>query len=338
MKNKYIKYIICFFSILSIVVSPALSISACELCNEEIRALDSSFGASVVHGVSFVMVDVDSGDVFPCHFSGVREIDNDRGAQLILTPETPIKVGQRFQILVTLKIENDAYLSDTNFVKGSYRVGFATERFRILQDSTGESSDYLAYTYRSNCLDNPKYSQFGTIKYVNTQYGYYADSIYTINKAGEVYDYYRTNLYIQATTNFYSFSLLLYYWDFDIMSQSEYAAEKIIQNQNENTDKLINAGEDIKQPDFNNTNNSLDDTTKQMNKIDGAYKIDSTSTNKSLSQGKDFMLGTDMQRASIQVKNWIEKFASDNISISGFLISCMVLGVCFWVIGRKARK
>ena len=348
MKTKFIIFLTCFFSIISIVASPALVVSADALFDEEIQALDCSFGDSVVNGVSMVLYNVETGDVTPLYFNGVREVDNDRGAQLIISSDTPFKAGERFLILVTLRIDNDSYLSPTNYIKGSYRIGFANERFRIIKDNTGDNNSYLAYTYRSNGRDKTNYEQFGSISYVDTQYGHYADSIYTVNKPGEVFDYYRTALYLQATTSgFYSFSLLLYYWDFDVMSITEYVAnsvienqddntDKIIQNQNENTDKILNFGEDIDQPDFDSANNDLDDTTNQMNKIESQYKLDKDDTQKSLNQGKDFIIGTDMQKASIQVKNWIEKFGSDNVVISGFLISCMALGVCFWVIGRKS--
>ena len=111
---------------------------------------------------------------------------------------------------------------------------------------------------------------------------------------------------------------------------------QIIQNQNENTDKILNFGSDKSQPDFGSTNGKLDDTVGQIESIEGSYQIDQAATNTALSTGTSFLQGSDMQRASIQVKTWIERFSSENRVFTGFLIAAMVLGLCFWVIGRKA--
>ena len=113
-------------------------------------------------------------------------------------------------------------------------------------------------------------------------------------------------------------------------------AQAIQDNQNSNTDRLINAGSDKAQPDFDSTNGQLDDTVGQIESIEGSYQIDQAATNTALSTGSSFLQGSDMQRASIQVKTWIERFSSENRVVTGFLIAAMVLGLCFWVIGRKA--
>lgn len=120
-----------------------------------------------------------------------------------------------------------------------------------------------------------------------------------------------------------------------ITSQNQ-NTDKIIQNQQENTDKLLDAGSDVEQPDFSGTNGEIDNTVGQIESVEGSYQIDQAATQEALNSGNSFLQGTDMQRAQVQVKTWIEKFTSDNSVISGFLIAAMVLGLCFWVIGRKA--
>lgn len=109
-----------------------------------------------------------------------------------------------------------------------------------------------------------------------------------------------------------------------------------IQNDNLNTDRILDAGSDNAQPDFDSANGKLDDTVGQIESIEGSYQIDQAATNTALSTGSSFLQGSDMQRASIQVKTWIERFSSENRVVTGFLIAAMVLGLCFWVIGRKA--
>lgn len=124
----------------------------------------------------------------------------------------------------------------------------------------------------------------------------------------------------------------------DIQANADKNASQIQANQDKNTDKVINAGENVAQPGFDSTNGAVDNTTSTMQSIEGQYQIDSTATQSALSQGTTFLGGSDMQRASIQVKTWIERFSTENKIITGFLISAMVLGLCFWVIGRKSFR
>lgn len=131
-------------------------------------------------------------------------------------------------------------------------------------------------------------------------------------------------------------SIFYFYLSEVNLKLTEPGSTAIIENQNENTDKILNAGDDVPQPDFDNTNDSIDNTVGKINSIEGQYKIDADATQSALSEGNNFILGTDMQKASIQVKNWIERFGNENIVISGFLVAAMVLGLCFWVIGRKS--
>lgn len=110
----------------------------------------------------------------------------------------------------------------------------------------------------------------------------------------------------------------------------------IIANQNANVSKIIGAGSDVAQPDFAGTNSSLDGTVHSIENIEGNYQLDQTATTSTLNEGTNFLSGTQMQRASLQVKSWIERFTSENQVITGFLISALCLGLCFWVIGRKS--
>ncbi len=89
------------------------------------------------------------------------------------------------------------------------------------------------------------------------------------------------------------------------------------------------------QPDFESTDSAIEDTTNQMNNLESDYKINQSETNSALSLGTSFVSGTDMQAASIQVKNWIERVFNENTVYGGFILAALGLGVCFWIIGRK---
>lgn len=98
------------------------------------------------------------------------------------------------------------------------------------------------------------------------------------------------------------------------------------------------AGSGTAQPDFGSTNSALDSTTAEMQAVENGYKIDEAATTQELNKGSAFISSTDMQRASVQVKSWIEEFASENKVFSSFLVAALCLGLCFWVIGRKTSK
>lgn len=121
-----------------------------------------------------------------------------------------------------------------------------------------------------------------------------------------------------------------------ILGNQNQNAQDIQDNQDKNTDRILGAGSDIAQPDFDSTNGQIDSTVDTMQSIEGEYQIDAEETQTALDKYLSFREGTDMQRASIQVKNWIEGFYMDNVSYGAFLVAAMVLGLCFWIIGRKA--
>ena len=100
-------------------------------------------------------------------------------------------------------------------------------------------------------------------------------------------------------------------------------------------DQIADIGSDISQPDFGSTNDSLGTIADDLKSFDEEYKIDMEQTSSDLESGMSTLNGTDMQQASIQVKNWIERFANENTVYTGFLIGGLTLAVCFWVIGRK---
>ena len=109
-------------------------------------------------------------------------------------------------------------------------------------------------------------------------------------------------------------------------------------NQDKNTEKILGAGDGVSQPDFDGTNSNIDGTTSDINQIEGDYQIDTDEVQSSLSEFDKFSKSADMNRASIQVKKWIERFFDDNTVVSGFLVAVMCLSLCFWVIGRKAGR
>lgn len=122
----------------------------------------------------------------------------------------------------------------------------------------------------------------------------------------------------------------------DIIDSQKENTEEIIENQNENTDKILNAGSDVAQPDFDSTNDDINNTVGQMTEIEDSYKIDQATTEAALNEGSSFWQGSDMSRASVQVKNWIERFGNENTVMYGFFIAVMTLSLCFWILGRKA--
>lgn len=339
MKSKFLK-LVSVLCVLVIIASSSLFSVSANVYDDQFQELNCSFGDSVVDAVYLVLENVDTGSGEVVIFDSVIEKDNNRGAQLVLRNNKGFNKGERYFLGIYLRVDNDAYLNSSNYVSGSFRIGFTSERFRMIQDSTGDSMDYLAYTYRTNASSSTSlenYTQFGSLSYLSTQYGNYVDCIFPYNRPGETYNYYYTSLYITPTINYFeSFSLMLYYWDFNVVSQSDKAAQDIINNQNENTDKILGAGSDVSQPDFNSTNSKLDSTVGEMNSIEGEYVIDKDATRMALDKGTSFIQGTDLQQASIQVKKWLERFNDDNRVITGFLIAVMCLGLCFWIIGRKA--
>lgn len=100
-------------------------------------------------------------------------------------------------------------------------------------------------------------------------------------------------------------------------------------------DQIADIGSDISQPDFSGANGSLGSATDDLKSFDDEYKIDMEQTSSDLESGMTTLNGHDMQNASIQVKNWIERFANENTVYTGFIVGGLTLAVCFWVIGRK---
>lgn len=100
-------------------------------------------------------------------------------------------------------------------------------------------------------------------------------------------------------------------------------------------DQIADIGSDISQPDFGSTNGALDDTTNQMESLEGEYTIDTEATNEILTSGTQFISGTGMSDGTTLVKRWIEDFADDNKIYISFVTAALCLGLCFWIIGRK---
>ena len=204
---------------------------------------------------------------------------------------------------------------------GTNRPVFRCERHlaggEVIQCGFSKNDSYNFYT-------EPSSNGTDTCRGVDYDFG--------MSPTGTVTDYYTISWGIGVPSSgafdFYIINLELDYGDI--------AARDIMNNQNENTDKLLNAGEDTNQPDFDSTNNALNDTTNQMNALESEYKIDPTATNNTLSSGSAFLSSSDMNKASIQVKSWIEKFSSENTVFTSFIVAALCLGLCFWVIGRKA--
>ena len=172
--------------------------------------------------------------------------------------------------------------------------------------------------------------------------GYVYISIYNISHPVKLYFTVKTNSSLEYGGSSLPFCMSLSDMTYapsesDIITSNANAnTDKTIANQNANTDKVLDAGSDTNQPDFAGTNGSLDSTTNQMNALENQYKIDPTSTNQTLSSGSAFLSSSDMNKASIQVKTWIEKFSSENSVFTSFIVASLCLGLCFWVIGRKA--
>lgn len=367
MKTKIIIFLTCFFSIISIVASPALLVSASteyysfELIDDivvkditfdiqrnvsnvsSIDIVDFSYNSDFVFSVSpfskgvmlYLTVDPTTNSnnqfLFNCNFdflngSPTNSIANSLSFDVfIMKPPSDMMWCTAYR-----NNENNTSLVDIKSISNE-SVG-AWGSYNQLPSDKGKGINVKDITLEQSYDDISSWQGYH-IDYGFTSFKPYGSYGFTIGM-----DCLRSTSFVRIfLTNFkYSYGTAAYYAALQIISNQDENTDKIISNQNENTDKIINAGEDVDQPDFDNTNDSLDNTTKQMQSIEGEYKLDKTSTQKSLNEGKNFIMGTDMQKASVQVKNWIEKFGSDNVVISGFLVACMVLGVCFWVIGRKS--
>ncbi len=231
-----------------------------------------------------------------------------------------IPAGSLSRVVVDFGVDS-SLLSTNYFVLGSYDVA--------VMRSGNFSIDEINFSERSgsNYQDASVVSSLVVDNYPTVRSSFNTQSLNTY------YDNYTVSFYL-ANNN--AFSVISFYIRYVNLKVVDPSVDAVIQNQNENTDKILNAGDDVPQPDFDNTNDSIDNTVGKINSIEGQYKIDADATQSALSEGNNFILGTDMQKASIQVKNWIERFGSENIVISGFLVAAMVLGLCFWVIGRKS--
>lgn len=364
MNKKIFKYIICFFSILSIVTSPALVTSVSAEVNDNVN--DPSMNGFNVSNLEISIKNGNGENLVKSIY--VLKLGTGHYRYEISCSQNLV-VGSEYTVEVNL-IPSEPYITSEYFVLGEFT-------WLILRNGNFTITDYdMKYNYRNFSSVDYSYQQNPdkcNIGITVDNYPYFT-TYYNTQTKGTKYEFYHSvfnfkvnnsntstlNLYLNSlyfnlihpeTAEIISNqdkntdSILKRILDLilaqkenteDLKDNEDENTDRIIENQNENTDKIINAGEDVDQPDFDNTNDSLDNTTKQMKNIEGEYKLDKTSTQKSLNEGKNFIMGTDMQKASVQVKNWIEKFGSDNVVISGFLVACMVLGVCFWVIGRKS--
>ena len=242
----------------------------------------------------------------------------------------------------------------------NYSVNKSSNSINVAVENNGFSgyqdlSFYFDFGYTVATPDNPLSFSFNLrhgddqMGFLNTSwdgfglYGVYKGESYRCGTATVIDDSLRVSVDLTSEIN-YEYYLLsiycylnpcdIYYFNFEDCEFEYYS--KIIANQDKNTDKILGAGSDVAQPDFDSTNGQIDDTVGQIESIEGAYKIDAAETQNALDKGNSFLQGSDMHRASIQVKNWIEKFVSDSPMMNGFFIAAMVLGLCFWVIGRKA--
>lgn len=323
MKVKIIKYIICLFSIISIVASPALFVSATQINSDNTMIMSCGRPSS---GSSTGFLEV-------C----LRRPDTDELTCRVFS-------WNIFQEFTHWFPEEQTFTTDM-----SIRIEF------YHNDSTGEdvvnfnfvsieglANEYIANIFSVNESGNRMFGKVNT----NGLYYDYATPLEIVgyHVYGNAIVYGSENVGTEKFFIAYAESGVIYNaitqsqddnTDRIIANQDE-NTDKIMENQDKNTDKILDAGEDVEQPDFEDTNGKLDDTTNQMNKIEGEYTIDQTSTQSELSKTIDFLNGSEMTEATVQVKNWIEKFASDNWVISGFLVACMSLGLCFWVIGRKS--
>lgn len=352
MKNKYLKYIICFFSILSIVASPALIVSAGQINSDNTMILSCgrpSSGSST--GFLEVCLRRPDSDELTCRvfsWNIFQEFTHWFPEEQTFTTDMSIRIEFYHNDSTGEDVVNFNFVSieglANEYIANIFSVNEGGNRMFGKVNTNGLYYDYStsleivgyhvygnAIVYGSENVGTEKffiaYAESGVIYNAITQsQSDYTDKIIAnqnenTDKIADNQDKNSQNLVLKIVEL--------------ILSQND-NTDKITKNQDDNADKIINAGEDVDQPDFDSTNNDLDNTTNQMNKIESEYTLDKTDTQKSLNAGKNFILGTDMHNASIQVKNWIEKFGSDNVVISGFLVACMVLGVCFWIIGRKS--
>lgn len=325
MKNKILRFLV-VICVIVIVASPALFVSASQNnSNTFVMSCGRPSTGSSSGYVEILLKNLETGTlsvrVFSWNLYQVSSGYNSDKTQLYLTD-----VSLRVEVIkdydeygheaVVFKIPNIIGLDDSIF---GFIYSDLSSSSPFVEHISGSSDSYayitgreiVGYHFYGNCLFFPEGSFESEEFYV-----LYAEE-------GAVY-----NAIISGQENQTN----------QIIQGQQQQTDAITSNQNANTDKLLDAGSDTAQPDFNSANSSVDNTTNQMQSIEGSYKIDVDATQSALSSGNNFILGTDMQKASIQVKNWIERFGNENIVISGFLVAAMVLGLCFWVIGRKSFK
>lgn len=269
--------------------------------------------------------------------------------------------NEKYKVLLTMKIDIEDehtlnYYSGEYCVAASYRLSVSTaSAINVSQNNYAARSD-IGY---ARVTEDGKYT-YNAYNVVTVNYPY--------SDIGDQYVLYMNQFQITFNSHASVLTLNVYQVEFtaiteaekflgekidsatssiianqdentaEITSNQDKNASQIMANQDKNTDKIVNAGSNVSQPDFGSTNNQIDNTTTQMNNLEGEYQIDQAATTETLNEGQNFLKGSDMQLASIQVKTWIERFTSDNKVIGGFLVSIMCLGLCFWVIGRKAAR
>lgn len=233
--------------------------------------------------------------------------------------------SSRYLVDISLSVTDSFYYNPERCIAASYR--YSVSSFASIMQYEDINIAYRALNWGEKIVHDGKF----TYKAKNV-----ADVYYPYSAIDESFTKYFNRIMVKfdSTSSFLYLNLLKV--DFSVLTEAERSALLITENQDKNTDKILNAGSDVAQPDFDTTNGQLDDTTAQLGSIEGEYQIDQEETQTALDKGNAFISGSELQLASVQIKTWIEKFTSDNPIMLGFFLSVMCLGLCLWIIGRKA--
>lgn len=319
MKSFVFRFLFVIIIVISIIASSTLSASAAE----------SVTGDSEVYPFNVNSFEIEvytsTGDLVPIDFTlGSNELYEGRIRFKITQSDlTNFSLSNTYVVSVSMTVIDSKFTDGSKCVAATYR--FSTSTICAIQEHGGVANRSVDW--------GEGISSDGSFAYL----AYNVCQIsYPYSDIGDTYYKYFNKFEIKFNTAQNYFYVNLYHVDFSAISESVRASLLITENQDKNTDKILNAGSDVAQPDFDTTNGQLDDTTAQLGSIEGEYQIDQEETQTALDKGNAFISGSDLQRASVQVKTWIEKFTSDNPIMLGFFLSVMCLGLCLWIIGRKA--
>lgn len=238
-KSKLLKCLVCIIVVITLILCFAFSTSAIQIDGAE-------FDGVSVYAVTLTL-EASDGSFIPVEITGCYSLQNPDGwpeglyVEALTTNGNLLNANQTYILRCSIQVES--YLQGgNNYVIGGYSVCFPAQYTNITDygsqrfGSTGDTS--------AGKFQRPKTIKEASFWDLNG-YNYYYDK----GTLGLWYNHYSTNLKFTPTVN--STNLLFYIVDidFDVLSPQEYASRQVIENQNDNTDKILNSGDYAKPSD-----------------------------------------------------------------------------------------